>query len=1374
MIIRSLQHLRYIVDRFKKYPWVAYDTETVGKSQTDFSLTGEALIHGRAEIIAFSLCHKGEAYCGFTQRYSRAYPFMTEWFEVLRELWDDPNIVKVCHNLKYDTNVTLEHYSELPSNAWDTVFGCWIADVNREKDLKSRAAKLGRLLSQTKTVPFDDPERLAEYAEEDTIATDEIYQVQLFGATLRRPPVISWVDWNGNIISKPNPFPQLETTVESETIDEFSKIFIQLQEMPVLKAAIRAEAKGMLYDQVNSKDCEWQALMDCNAAKKKIFRLADKVFNINSPKQLLEVFDELGVEVKSKTKKGDPSVNAESLFYLTEEHPIVNEIIAYRQASKLLSTYLSKNGLVYYVNPKTQRIHTSLNTTGARTGRFSCTRPNLQTIPSQKDIYGIKKLFIAPPGRKIICLDYCLHPDTEVDVVGVGKIPIKQVKAGDKLFALDEKTGKPTFTTVKRSVPIPPLEAYRTKFDNGSEVISSEDHKWPTRVTGNKLIRKTTSNLQAGDRMVPLRRNHASGYCHLYSYGAFKYAKEHLVVAEAYYGPRKQGFHTHHIDGDKTNNAKENLHYVRRRQHLSMHGREKYQTQDHTLRLKNLRKAVKHNRRSYTGKGNPNYGFRKGPDIECQHCGDTFYKAPCYKAKYCSPKCYRAAKVEVGFNHKVVSNEYIGEQPMWAIEVDKDHNYFLANGVLTYNSQIEIRVMAIFSKDVLMTEVLNDPHGDIHTTTAREFGVNRSPQAKYCNFNLQYGGGGFMLAKILTLAGAPTDASTGDMYKRNYDATYPGVSAFRKQMYAFHNAEGYFPMLCGRKVSVKNLDSKSWRLRHKAETQLANNVIQGCSSKNTKVVVDNLGELTILEFMQKYKTHKLNSKIWTGDSWEKVTDVFSVGKKPLWKVTLSDGTVHEVSNTHLWKNENDAWVMTQDLQVGDYLQQSIAKRLKVFNVKNFLKVTAAEAEVVGYMVGDGTYSIDRPSLVAKKDPSINIHQWDVLCRAFGDRVSDGRLWQKPKFIFKVGAQPRLRELGLTAWHQVGEFEYKSFRHQKIFPKWLFSQTTKIQQAFIRGYYLTDGGTSGRSVMFTSVSESLIKGTQRLLYQLGIASIYRNHKPKNKSHHLVHRIFVVGLDQRKLYDIVKHVDCGKVRKLEEVSRSSETNKGDALPPELAQRVAFEWESTLPRYGNKIAWGNDRNASAMMSKLKKGKGSACYALTLPVTEETKRLLGYRYLQVVSVEDCEEEVEMYDMTVEPSHQYTLANGVVCHNSAQDLLKASIVRNDPYCINPDREAVKRLSFEDSAYADRLNEYATKLDRYRELYVAANLDWLLQVHDEVIFEVDADLAEEVGNAIADVMTWYPYFESVTELSVPIRVDGGIADNWYTAKGDDAEIKIER
>ena len=127
-------------------------------------------------------------------------------------------------------------------------------------------------------------------------------------------------------------------------------------------------------------------------------------FNINSPKQLGEVlFERLGLPSYKKTKTGY-STSAEVLEKLRGAHPIVGEVLEYRQYAKLKSTYV--DGLLKVISPD-GRVRTSFQMTVTATGRLSSTEPNLQNIPTRTELGSeLRRMFVAGPGQILVDADY--------------------------------------------------------------------------------------------------------------------------------------------------------------------------------------------------------------------------------------------------------------------------------------------------------------------------------------------------------------------------------------------------------------------------------------------------------------------------------------------------------------------------------------------------------------------------------------------------------------------------------------------------------------------------------------------------------------------------------------------------------------------------------------------------------------------------------------------------------------------------------------------------------------------------------------------------------------------------------------------------------
>jgi len=144
-----------------------------------------------------------------------------------------------------------------------------------------------------------------------------------------------------------------------------------------------------------------------DALMHEIYAEAGKEFNLNSPKQLAVVlFDDLGLPVVKRTKKGEPSTSEEVLQRLGLDHTLPARIIEHRQLTKLKGTYL--DALPRMVNTDTGRIHTSFSQVTAATGRLSSSDPNLQNIPIRtEEGRQVRRAFIpGEPGWKLICIDY--------------------------------------------------------------------------------------------------------------------------------------------------------------------------------------------------------------------------------------------------------------------------------------------------------------------------------------------------------------------------------------------------------------------------------------------------------------------------------------------------------------------------------------------------------------------------------------------------------------------------------------------------------------------------------------------------------------------------------------------------------------------------------------------------------------------------------------------------------------------------------------------------------------------------------------------------------------------------------------------------------
>jgi len=171
-------------------------------------------------------------------------------------------------------------------------------------------------------------------------------------------------------------------SVFSKQLEEIkiSKLFEEI-EMPLTKVLAVMEMEGFRVDDKILSEYAITLSEEIEKISKEIIKLSGVEFNIASPKQLGEVlFEKMELTKKAKkTKSGQYSTSEETLLKLKDKHPIIEQILEYREIKKLLSTYIL--ALPELINKKTKRIHTTFNQSVATTGRLSSINPNLQNIP---------------------------------------------------------------------------------------------------------------------------------------------------------------------------------------------------------------------------------------------------------------------------------------------------------------------------------------------------------------------------------------------------------------------------------------------------------------------------------------------------------------------------------------------------------------------------------------------------------------------------------------------------------------------------------------------------------------------------------------------------------------------------------------------------------------------------------------------------------------------------------------------------------------------------------------------------------------------------------------------------------------------------------
>ncbi len=341
----------------------------------------------QAQLVGLSLCCEPgiAAYIPVAHRYPDAPAQLSREF-VLNKLkpWlENPAKPKVGQHLKYDSHIFANHGVVLRGIVHDTLLESYVFESHKSHDMDSLALRhlnhktitfqdvCGKGASQ---IGFDEVEigRAVDYAAEDADITLQLHHAM---------------------------WPNIAAD------DKLRFIYEQI-ELPTAVVLQAIERNGVLIDPqllaAQSHDLGKRML----EIEKQAYELAGQPFNLNSPKQIGEIFfDKLKLPVVKKTPSGSPSTDEEVLQKLAENYPLPKVLLDYRSLSKLKSTYTDK--LPKMVDPSTGRVHTNYAQAVAVTGRLASNEPNLQNIPI-RTVEGrrIREAFVAPPGSVIVSADY--------------------------------------------------------------------------------------------------------------------------------------------------------------------------------------------------------------------------------------------------------------------------------------------------------------------------------------------------------------------------------------------------------------------------------------------------------------------------------------------------------------------------------------------------------------------------------------------------------------------------------------------------------------------------------------------------------------------------------------------------------------------------------------------------------------------------------------------------------------------------------------------------------------------------------------------------------------------------------------------------------
>ena len=350
---------------------------------------------------------------------------------LLKKILEDPSIIKVGHNIKYDMLV----FSQKRNGSinlypvHDTMCMSYVNDANR---YSHKLDSLAKDFFDHETIKYDDVcGRGAKQVTFDKIHPNDVLNYAAEDA-----------DFCLRI------FLALK---EELFISKLNSVYERI-ERPLINVIANMEKEGILIDKstLNALSIEFQDKL--TLLQKKIYESCGEEFNIASPKQLGEIlFEKLNLPQDKKSKTGNYSTSIAVLEVLsTKGFEIADLIIEWRTLSKLKSTYT--DALQESINKQTKRVHTSYSMASASTGRLASTNPNLQNIPIRtSDGRRIREAFIAKDGYKLISADYS---QIELRLMAHAANETEMIKAFNENVDIHSQTASKVF-----GIPIEDLDS---------------------------------------------------------------------------------------------------------------------------------------------------------------------------------------------------------------------------------------------------------------------------------------------------------------------------------------------------------------------------------------------------------------------------------------------------------------------------------------------------------------------------------------------------------------------------------------------------------------------------------------------------------------------------------------------------------------------------------------------------------------------------------------------------------------------------------------------------------------------------------------------------------------------------------------------------
>ena len=369
-LVETEEDARKLCDFLLTNEILSLDTETTSTNAIDAELVG----------LSFAVKEKEAWYVAVPANREEALRIVN----IFKPLYENPKILKIGQNIKYDLEVLANYGVTLAGDLWDTMIAHYLIqpelhhgmDYMAEVYLNYQTIHIEELIGPKgkKQGSMRDlsPTQVYEYAAEDADITLQLKNC-------------------------------LEPKLNEAGVEH---LFYEI-EMPLVRVLAEMEMNGVLIDTGSLKETSELFTQRLQELEHRIYELAGEEFNIASPKQVGDIlFGKLKIiEKPKKTKTGQFVTNEETLQTLRHKHEIVEKILEHRGLKKLVGTYV--DALPKLINQRTGHIHTSFNQTITATGRLSSSDPNLQNIPIRgEDGKEIRKAFIPEPGCLFFSADY--------------------------------------------------------------------------------------------------------------------------------------------------------------------------------------------------------------------------------------------------------------------------------------------------------------------------------------------------------------------------------------------------------------------------------------------------------------------------------------------------------------------------------------------------------------------------------------------------------------------------------------------------------------------------------------------------------------------------------------------------------------------------------------------------------------------------------------------------------------------------------------------------------------------------------------------------------------------------------------------------------